>query len=181
MRGDGLSGDTQRLAGDYLVCPVSVRPAGSGRRPSSATDREVACWSVLVGCLQPGARLALGNRFTPKYSAGISRPLLDVRGVKFVSLMHPGNHDPGQLPIRHVIRADFDMQDTAATIAQLDLVITVDSLDRTLGRRVGQAGVDAEPDGRMLAVGVDRCGRRRLGMRRCAFSRRTPPMNGARS
>lgn len=64
-------------------------------------------------------------------------PLLEVGGVEFVSLMHPGNHEPGPLSINCVVGADFDMADTAAVIVQVDLVISVDTAIAHVAGAVG--------------------------------------------
>jgi ADP-heptose:LPS heptosyltransferase len=71
------------------------------------------------------------------------RPLFAVPGIRFVSLQkdataRPGDPLPGDLPAFDAMQLGDDFADTAALIAQLDLVIAVDSAVAHLAGALGQ-------------------------------------------
>jgi hypothetical protein len=71
------------------------------------------------------------------------RPLFAVPGIRFVSLQkdataRPGDPLPGDLPAFDAMHLVDDFADTAALIAQLDLVIAVDSAVAHLAGALGQ-------------------------------------------
>lgn len=91
--------------------------------------REVP-WKRVGICWAGGERDQLNQRsYDERRSLDLKllAPLAEVQGIEFVSLQYGSRANEAGLPMTRVIDNSFDFMDTAAIIAQLDLVITVDT------------------------------------------------------
>lgn len=81
-------------------------------------------------CWAGGERGALNQRnYDHRRSIDLAQlaPLSQIRGIEFVSLQFGPRADENGMDVIRVIEPSFDFLDTAAVIAQLDLVISVDT------------------------------------------------------
>ncbi len=112
----------------------------------AAEPARVAAWSEKVA---PGARLRVGiawagravHRYNQRRSVGLDAlaPLLSVPGVEFIALQPDALVPPGMYPQLHVPGAAImDFADTAALMAGLDLIISVDTVYAHLGGALGK-------------------------------------------
>jgi hypothetical protein len=113
-----------------------------------ADPAQVAAIASIVAAAGPGLRVGLAWQGNPHFESDADRslasvdvlaPLLAIDGVRFFSLQK----GPGQLDGVHQEIADLaphiaDFDDTAACIAQLDLVITIDSAVAHLAGALGK-------------------------------------------
>ncbi|MCA8354255.1 tetratricopeptide repeat protein [Burkholderia cepacia] len=127
---------------DTIPPPVRLAPD-----PAS-----VARWRARLDVLPAGPRVGLVWKGNPKHhndahrslpSLALLTPLWSVPGVNFVSLQKGQGEDearqpPGGLPLLHLGSELDDFADTAAIVAQLDLVVCVDTSTAHLAASVGK-------------------------------------------
>ncbi|WP_334035648.1 tetratricopeptide repeat-containing glycosyltransferase family protein [Burkholderia cepacia] len=111
-----------------------------------------ARWRARVDGLPAGPRVGLVWKGNPKHhndahrslpSLALLTPLWSVPGVNFVSLQKgqgedEARHPPGGLPLLHLGSEIDDFADTAAIVAQLDLVVCVDTSTAHLAASLGK-------------------------------------------
>ncbi len=180
-----------------LHCPIAQHAAGAGNQHRGHSRR-----LALPPCRtrrkpQPGKRgwrrRPTGDRGSGLVWAGSSRahapalaaidrrrslpvdrlaPLFEIPGLHVFSLQKDGPAAPKHLPLTDHMDEMDDFADTAALIANLDLVISVDTARRPSGRSPGQARLDDRPVRFMLAL-ADRTARQPLvPPRYCSIARR---------
>ncbi|MGC3029403.1 tetratricopeptide repeat protein [Burkholderia sp. DN3021] len=112
----------------------------------------VARWRARLDALPAGPRAGLVWKGNPKHcndahrslpSLALLTPLWSVSGVNFVSLQKGQGEDeardpPGGLPLLHLGSEIDDFADTAAIVAQLDLVVCVDTSTAHLAASLGK-------------------------------------------
>ncbi len=112
----------------------------------------VAHWGARLDALPAGPRVGLVWKGNPKHhndahrslpSLALLTPLWSVPGVNFVSLQKGQGEDearqpPGGLPLLHLGSELDDFADTAAIVAQLDLVVCVDTSTAHLAASLGK-------------------------------------------
>ncbi|VWD22773.1 putative TPR repeat protein [Burkholderia lata] len=112
----------------------------------------VAHWRARLDALPAGPRVGLVWKGNPKHhndahrslpSLALLTPLWSVPGVSFVSLQKGQGEDearqpPGGLPLLHLGSEIDDFADTAAIVAQLDLVVCVDTSTAHLAASLGK-------------------------------------------
>ncbi|WP_423391309.1 tetratricopeptide repeat protein [Burkholderia sp. LMG 21824] len=112
----------------------------------------VARWRARLDALPAGPRVGLVWKGNPKHhndahrslpSLALLTPLWSVPGVNFVSLQKGQGEDearqpPGGLPLLHLGSEIDDFADTAAIVAQLDLVVCVDTSTAHLAASLGK-------------------------------------------
>ncbi|WP_175947358.1 tetratricopeptide repeat protein [Burkholderia pyrrocinia] len=112
----------------------------------------VARWRTRLDALPAGPRVGLVWKGNPKHhndahrslpSLALLTPLWSVSGVNFVSLQKGQGEDeardpPGGLPLLHLGSEIDDFADTAAIVAQLDLVVCVDTSTAHLAASLGK-------------------------------------------
>ncbi|MCA7897370.1 tetratricopeptide repeat protein [Burkholderia cepacia] len=127
---------------DTIPPPVRLAPD-----PAS-----VARWRASLDVLPAGPRVGLVWKGNPKHhndahrslpSLALLTPLWSVPGVNFVSLQKGQGEDearqpPGGLPLLHLGSEIDDFADTAAIVAQLDLVVCVDTSTAHLAASLGK-------------------------------------------
>ncbi|MCA8114947.1 tetratricopeptide repeat protein [Burkholderia cepacia] len=127
---------------DTIPPPVRLAPD-----PAS-----VARWRARLDVLPAGPRVGLVWKGNPKHhndahrslpSLALLTPLWSVAGVTFVSLQKGQGEDearqpPGGLPLLHLGSEIDDFADTAAIVAQLDLVVCVDTSTAHLAASLGK-------------------------------------------
>jgi tetratricopeptide (TPR) repeat protein len=152
----------QPLPSFDLHCPMLSLPLALGTtvatipRPTgylSADPAQVAIWrDRLAGMGRPGLRVGLSWAGNPRTHspalAAVDRrrsidparlaPLFDVPGVHFISLQKSGPPPPASFPLTDPMPEMEDFDDTASLVANLDLVISVDSAVAHLGAGLGQ-------------------------------------------
>ena len=100
--------------------------------PDVVQQRRLATvpWKRVGICWAGGERDQLNQRsYDERRSLDLKllAPLAEVEGIEFVSLQYGPRANEAGLMMTRVIDNSFDFMDTAAIIAQLDLVITVDT------------------------------------------------------
>ncbi|WP_423378012.1 tetratricopeptide repeat protein [Burkholderia sp. LMG 32019] len=109
-------------------------------------------WRARLDALPAGPRVGLVWKGNPKHhndahrslpSLALLTPLWSVPGVHFVSLQKGQGEDearqpPGGLPLLHLGSEIDDFADTAAIVAQLDLVVCVDTSTAHLAASLGK-------------------------------------------
>ncbi|CAG9249915.1 Tfp pilus assembly protein PilF [Paraburkholderia unamae] len=144
---------------DCWVSPISVPhrlgttldtiPAPLAIEPEPAL---VEHWGARLATLAPGPRIGLVWKGNPKHSNDAHRslpslaalaPLWNAPGLRFVSLQKGQGEDeainaPAWLPMLHLGSDVCDFVDTAAIVAQLDLVICVDTSTAHLAASLGK-------------------------------------------
>jgi tetratricopeptide (TPR) repeat protein len=118
-----------------------------------ADPAQVAAWQTrLAGTLGPWPRIGLAWAGNPRnHSRGLAAvdrrrslapsrlaPLFKLRGLRFVSLQKDGLRAPVEFPLTDVMDEIQDFADTAALIANLDLVISVDTAVTHLAAALGK-------------------------------------------
>nr|WP_241302004.1 tetratricopeptide repeat protein [Burkholderia stabilis] len=112
----------------------------------------IAHWRARLVALPAGPRVGLVWKGNPKHhndarrslpSLALLTPLWSVPGVSFVSLQKgqgedEARHPPGGLPLLHLGSELDDFADTAAIVAQLDLVVCVDTSTAHLAASLGK-------------------------------------------
>jgi hypothetical protein len=166
-----------RRAYDYWVAPLSLPHLCATRLDSipapipylHASAERLARWAPrLAG---DGLRVGLAWKGNPAYENDADRslpsldllaPLASVAGVRFISLQKGAGEDearraPAALPLLHLGAEIADFADSAAIVAQLDLIVSVDTalahLAGALGRPCWVMLPDYKTDWRWL---VDR-------------------------
>lgn len=144
---------------DCWVSPISVPhrlgttldtiPAPLACTPEPAL---VEHWGARLATLGPGPRIGIVWKGNPKHhndayrslpSLAALAPLWNVPGLRFVSLQKGQGEDearnpPASLPLLHLGTDVNDFVDTAAIIAQLDLVVCVDTSTAHLAATLGK-------------------------------------------
>jgi tetratricopeptide (TPR) repeat protein len=145
-----------------LHCPMLSLPMALGLTLANlpgfapylhADPAQAAAWRTgLPELIGPGARIGLAwagsSRKHSRSLAAVDRrrslapdrlaPLFKVPGLRFVSLQKGGPMAPGEFPLTDVMDAMQDFADTAALIANLDLVISVDTAVAHLAAALGK-------------------------------------------
>ncbi|MFM0731419.1 tetratricopeptide repeat protein [Paraburkholderia sediminicola] len=143
---------------DYWTSPLSA-PLYAGATLETIPppvrfelDRSlVESWRVRLAALPPGRRIGLVWKGSAQHQNDANRslrslamlaPLWRIPGVSFVSLQKGEGEDEAQLPpggqlLLHLGSDVADMADSAAIVAQLDLVICVDTSIAHLAASVG--------------------------------------------
>lgn len=145
-----------------LHCPMMSLPLAFGTTlatvpggtPYLSPDRaDVAAWSRRLDALaRPGPRVGLVWAGNPRkrnlavealdrrrsISPDRLSPLFEVPGLHFFSLQKDGPAPPPHLPLIDVMTEIRDFADTAALVANLDLIISVDTAVAHLGGALGQ-------------------------------------------
>jgi tetratricopeptide (TPR) repeat protein len=145
-----------------LHCPMLSLPLAMGTTVAtipgavpylSADAAQVAQWRTRLAATQDRRRRVgiawAGNprRHTPDIAAVDRRrsiapellaPLFDVPNLRFFSLQKDGPKAPGKFPLTDVMPEMDDFADTAALIANLDLVISVDTAVVHLAAALGK-------------------------------------------
>lgn len=159
---DVVVGRGDQLPGFDLQCPMLSMPFALGTVldsiPSatpylSADAAQVCAWGMRLASLA-GRNLKVGlvwagscHTSSPAMVATDRRrsiaptklaPLLDVPGVQFISLQKDGPAAPGDFPLIDVMGEMADFADTAALVANLDLVISVDTAVAHLAAALGK-------------------------------------------
>ncbi|WP_322030461.1 tetratricopeptide repeat protein [Paraburkholderia sp. J76] len=156
---DHESGAAAASQFDCWVSPISVPhllgttletiPAPLAYTPEPAL---VEHWGARLAPLAPGPRIGLVWKGNPKHfndahrslpSLAALAPLWNLAGAQFVSLQKgqgedEAQHPPASLPLLHLGTDVRDFVDTAAIIAQLDLVICVDTSTAHLAASLGK-------------------------------------------
>jgi tetratricopeptide (TPR) repeat protein len=123
---------------DTIPPPISLLRAGAA---------EVELWSTrLAAAIGAGPRVGLAWAGSPQLIADRERSidpaqlaaLSAVSGVQFVSLQKAGPQAPAELPLFDAMAEMEDLADTAALIANLDLVISVDTAVAHLAAGLGK-------------------------------------------
>jgi tetratricopeptide (TPR) repeat protein len=121
----------------YLFADAGRVEAWTARLPPRVGDelRVGLAWAGNPSLASPG-RAAMDRRrsLAPERLA----PLFDVPGLRFDSLQKDGPRLPGHLPVLDVMGGVEDFADTAALLATLDLVISVDTSVVHLAGALGQ-------------------------------------------
>lgn len=127
-------GTTLRTIPPWL--PLHAEPALAGN------------WRERLAAMPPGAKIGLAWKGNPRHhndryrslpSLAALEPLWDVAGVSFVSLQHgPADAAASAQPVFHPGADIADLADTAAIIAHLDLVISVDTAIAHLAASLGK-------------------------------------------
>ncbi len=149
-------------AGFDLHCPMLSLPLALGTTITTipnvvpylqADASEVAAWRTRLDTLgMPGRRIGLAwagsSRLHSPTGAALDRrrsiapdrlaPLLAVPGLRFVSLQKGGPAAPADFPLLDCMGEMEDFADTAALIANLDLVIAVDTAVVHLAAALGK-------------------------------------------
>ncbi len=144
---------------DYWISPISVPhrlgttvetiPAPLVHTPEPAL---VEHWGARLATLAPGPRIGIVWKGNPKHfndahrslpSLAALAPLWNLPGVQFVSLQKgqgedEAQHPPASLPLLHLGTEVRDFVDTEAIIAQLDLVVCVDTSTAHLAASLGK-------------------------------------------
>lgn len=131
-----------------LMCPMASLPHRLGltvdtipaQTPYLRADAgRVAAWGERLGSLQGRMRVGIAWAGNPRHvndanrSIGLAQlePVLKAAGISFVSLQKDVRDGDGEILVRHGVadhtRALPDFSETAALIAHLNLVITVDT------------------------------------------------------
>jgi hypothetical protein len=107
------------------------------RLPKTRQKRVGLCWSGGTPDGQPPPPSHWSERRS--FDLATYAPLGAVPGIEFVSLQlgHRAEQSCEALPLTRVLDPAFDLLDTAAIIAQLDLVITVDTAIAHLAAAIG--------------------------------------------
>lgn len=118
----------------YLFVPNEAIEAR--RLPETSLTRVGLCWAG-------GTSDELNQRnydYRRSFDLDTYKPLSVVRGIEFVSLQMGQRSDQtcDALPMLRPLDESFDFLDTAAVIAQLDLVITVDTAVAHLAAAIGK-------------------------------------------
>ena len=159
---DLVVGRGEELPDFDLHCPMLSLPLALGTTvttiPAAASylhadPLQVAAWRTrLAAMANQGPRIGLawaGNpcRHSPALAAVDRRrsiaperlaPLFDLPGVQFFSLQKGGPAAPGHVPLTDCMDEMADFADTAALIANLDLVISVDTAVAHLAAALGK-------------------------------------------
>ncbi|PLZ02047.1 hypothetical protein CY652_12880 [Burkholderia sp. WAC0059] len=136
-----LLGVPLHLRGEATVPAVYLRPDAA----------LVEAWRARLEALAPGRRVGLVWKGNPRHHNDANRslpslaalaPLWNVAGVRFVSLQkgqgeHEAQSPPAGQPLLHLGSDAADLADTAAIVAQLDLVICVDTSVAHLAASLG--------------------------------------------
>jgi tetratricopeptide (TPR) repeat protein len=132
-----------------LACATELTTIPAGIPYIDPVENEVAAWRArlpqrrpLVGLAWSGER-SHDNDLNRSMRLATLTPLLDLSGVAFVSLQHDVRREDEPLlqgcPNVHAIGAQFgDFADTAAVMASLDLVISVDTAVAHLAGAMGK-------------------------------------------
>jgi tetratricopeptide (TPR) repeat protein len=152
----------ERLPAFDLHCPLLSLPLAMRTTlatiPSAVAylradaDDAAAIGARLAGLLGPGLRVGLAWAGNPRRHARMASatdrrrsidpellaPLFAVAGVQFVSLQKDGPAAPAHLPLLDLMPQMQDFADTAALIANLDLVIAVDTAVVHLAAALGK-------------------------------------------
>ena len=145
-----------------LHCPMLSLPLALGVSLASicgsapylhADSAQVAAWHArLPEMIGPGLRIGLVWAGNPRnHSRGLAAvdrrrslapsrlaPLFKVPGLRFISLQKGGPLAPVEFPLTDVMKEMDDFADTAALIANLDLVISVDTAVAHLAAALGK-------------------------------------------
>jgi hypothetical protein len=161
-----LSGVAQVIAEDEdlpafdLQCPMLSMPLALATTPATipsripylaAEEAAVAAWQSRLAGSAPGPRIGLvwagSARNTPALAAVDRRrsiapdrlaPLLDLQGLHFFSLQKDGPAGSPPLPLIDFMTEMQDFADTAALVANLDLIISVDTAAAHLAAALGK-------------------------------------------
>ena len=145
-----------------LHCPMLSLPLAFGTTLETipgaacylrADPEEVTAWETRLATLrQPARRVGLAWAGNPRaHSRGLAAvdrrrsmapaelaPLFQLPGVQFVSLQKSGPAAPAEFPLTDLMAAVNDFADTAALVANLDLVISVDTAVAHLAAALGK-------------------------------------------
>ena len=139
-----------------LHCPMLSLPLAlkttletiPGTTPYLRADPlQVASWQARMAAMEnKGFRVGLVWAGNPRYEYNRNRslapdvlaPLFGVPGTHFVSLQKDGPAAPAHLPLTDVMEEIKDFADTAALIANLDLVMSVDTAVVHLAAALGK-------------------------------------------
>ncbi len=153
---DRVVGRGEELPSFDLHCPMLSMPRALATTittvPSAAPylyadEAQVAAWRSRLGRRNnQGLRIGLSWAGNPALPADRRRsldpdrlaPLFDVSGVHFVSLQKGGPAAPKDVPLTDLMGEVRDFADTAALIASLDLVISVDTAVAHLAAALGK-------------------------------------------
>lgn len=123
----------------------TIPPRLALRAGAQLVDR----WRERLASLPPGPKIGIAWKGNPRHHNDLHRslpalaalaPLWDVPGVHFVSLQHgEADADAAAQPVFHPGADIEDLADTAAIVAHLDLVISVDTAIAHLAASLGKA------------------------------------------
>ena len=152
---DQVVGRGEPLPDFDLHCPMLSLPLALG--PALATipvgaylqadALQVAAWRMRLGAMVlPGRRIGLAWAGNPALRADIRRslapdrlaPLFDLAGVHFFSLQKDGPAAPANPKLTDLMAEMADFADTASLVANLDLLISVDTAVAHLAAALGK-------------------------------------------
>ncbi len=122
----------------YLTVDPDMVAAWGSRLPQDGTLRVGICWAGAAHLDDVGARLIDQRR---SIGLGALAPLAGIDGVQWVSLQKSASGNPEQIagfPMLDVMDQVDDFADTAALVANLDLVISVDTAVAHLAGALGR-------------------------------------------
>jgi Flp pilus assembly protein TadD len=153
---DLVAGPGEDLPSFDLHCPMLSLPlalaTATASIPSAASylhsdQAQVAAWRTRLGAME-GERLRIGLAWAGNPDLPSDRrrsltpdrlaPLFDVSGLHFFSLQKGGPTAPEAFPLTDLMDELGDFADTAALVANLDLVISVDTAVAHLAAAIGK-------------------------------------------
>jgi Tfp pilus assembly protein PilF len=121
------------------LCATTLSTIPAALPYIAADPARVARWARVVDDVSPAMRIGLVWRGNPRFANDAERslpslrtlaPLADVPGVRWYSLQHGAGEDDAAgapFPLEPLGASIDDFDDTAAILAQLDLLISVDT------------------------------------------------------
>lgn len=123
-----------------IPVPAYLRADAALARAWRSRLDEIAGKNIRVGLVWAGSHTAANAEIDRRRSIAPERlaPLLRIPGIHFVSLQKDGPPMPPELPIIDLMPEVTDFADTAALIAGLDLIISVDTAALHLAGALGK-------------------------------------------
>jgi hypothetical protein len=141
--GAGATGAAGMDAGAMDAAEMDAGAMGAAHDPTGDGGDAVGKPGVQVGLVwagNPRKHLPTGVALDRRRSIALERlaPLFSLRGPRFFSLQKDGPAAPGHFPLTDFMGEIGDFADTAALVANLDLVISVDTSVAHLAAALGK-------------------------------------------